>query len=55
MRALFKTLFGDAANMAAVGCVVAVAAALTAAGHADWAVVTMPLAAAAAVAWLARR
>jgi hypothetical protein len=54
MKALMKTLFGDLRNLAGVTVVVAFAAALTAAGHADWAVVAMPVATLAVVAWLAR-
>lgn len=54
MKALLKTLFGDARNVAAVAAVVAVAAALTKTGHATWAVVAMPAACLAAVGWLAR-
>jgi hypothetical protein len=54
MKALVKTLFGDARNVAAVAVVVAVAAALTETGHAAWAVVAMPAACLAAVGWLAR-
>jgi len=54
MKAFIKTLFGDAYNLAAVACVVAVAAAATGAGHPDWAVVATPIAAMGAVAWLVR-
>jgi hypothetical protein len=53
LKAFFKTLFGDARNVAGVAVVVAVAAALTATGHGAWAVVAMPAACLAAVAWLA--
>ena len=55
MRAFFRTLFGDARNIAGVAVVVAVAAALTATGHGAWAVVAMPAAALLAVGWLAER
>ncbi len=55
MRAFFKTLFGDARNVLGVAVVVAVAAALTGTGHGAWAVVAMPVACLAAVAWLAGR
>ena len=55
MKAFFKTLFGDARNIAAVSAVVAVAAALTVTGHAAWAVVAMPAACLLAVTWLAGR
>ena len=54
MKALVKTLFGDARNVAAVTVVVAIAAALTESGHAAWAVVAVPVACLAVVAWLAR-
>lgn len=54
MKAFIKTLFGDAWNIAGVTCVVAVAAGLTAAHHADWAVFAMPLAGLCVVGWLAR-
>ncbi len=55
MKALVKTLFGDAGNIAAVAVVVAVGAALAGTGHAGWAVVAMPAVCLAAVAWLACR
>jgi hypothetical protein len=55
VRAFFKTLFGDARNIAGVAFVVAVAAALTATGHGAWAVAAMPAACLATVAWLAGR
>lgn len=55
MRALIKTLFGDAHNVVAVAGVVAVGALATATGHAQWAALAMPAAALAAVAWLVRR
>ena len=54
MKALVKTLFGDARNVAAVAVVVAVGAGLTVTGHAAWAVAAMPVACLAAVGWLAR-
>jgi hypothetical protein len=54
MKALLKTLFGDARNVAAVAVVVATAAVLTVTGHAAWAVVVMPMTCLAAVGWLAR-
>ena len=43
MKALFKTLFGDSRNLAGVGLMIAVAAALTAAGQAAWAVFLVPI------------
>ncbi len=55
MKAFFKTLFGDARNVAGVAVVVALAAALTRIGHGAWAVVAMPVACLAAVGWLAGR
>jgi hypothetical protein len=54
MKALFKTLFGDARNVGAVAAVVAAAAAAVESGHGAWSVTAMPLAAMAAVAWLVR-
>ncbi len=54
MKALVKTLFGDARNLAGVALLVAIASGLTAIGHAGWAVFAMPAAALAVVAWLAR-
>jgi hypothetical protein len=53
LRAFFKTLFGDARNIAGVAVVVAVAAVLTGTGHGGWAVVVMPVTCLFAVAWLA--
>jgi type IV secretory pathway VirB2 component (pilin) len=55
LKALVKTLFGDAGNIAAVAVVVAVGAAMTGIGHAGWAVFAMPAVCLAAVAWLAGR
>jgi hypothetical protein len=54
MKAFAKTLFGDAYNVAAVACVVAVGALAAGVRHPEWAVFAMPLAALAAVAWLVR-
>jgi hypothetical protein len=53
VKAFLKTLFGDARNIAGVAVVVAIAAVLTEIGHGGWAVVAMPAACLAAVAWLA--
>lgn len=54
MKAFAKALFGDARNLAGVAMVAAVAAALTGAGRADWAVFAMPVAGLCVVGWLAR-
>jgi hypothetical protein len=54
MKAFVKTLFGDTANIAGVGLIVAVAAVLTGIGHPAWAVGAMPLTAVAVIFWLAR-
>ena len=54
MRAFFKTLFGDAANIAGAAVIVAVAAGLNRAGHPGWAVFAMPVAGLGVVGWLAR-
>jgi hypothetical protein len=54
MKAFVKTLFGDTRNFAGVALIVAVAAVLTAIGHARWAVLAMPVAGLAVVAMLAR-
>jgi hypothetical protein len=54
MKALAKTLFGDARNAAGVAVIVGVAAGLTWVGQADWAVFAMPVAGLAVVGWLAR-
>jgi hypothetical protein len=54
VKALIKTLFGDARNICGVAAMVAVAASLTAAGHPAWSVVAMPVTGLLAVAWLAR-
>ena len=53
MKALFKTLFGDARNTMGVGVMVALAAGLTVAGQADWAVFAVPVMGLGVVAWLA--
>lgn len=55
MRAFLKTLIGDGPNVAAVACVIAIGVLPAIAGHPSWGAVLMPLAALAAVAWLARR
>jgi hypothetical protein len=54
MRAFVKTLFGDGWNIAGVAVIVAVAAGLTGAGHASWAVFAMPAACLVVVAMLTR-
>ncbi len=55
MKAITKTLFGDARNLTGVAVVVTVAAGLTGVGHADWAVFVMPVVGLCVVAWLARQ
>jgi hypothetical protein len=54
MKALLKTLFGDAWNVAGVAVIVAVGAALTAVGHPTCAAFAMPAAGLAVVATLVR-
>lgn len=54
MRALFKTLFGDAFTIAAAAAVVFVGGAAARAGHPDWAAVLMPAVALGGIAWLVR-
>jgi len=54
MKAFVKTLVGDTWNIAGVALIVAVAAGLTELGHADWAVVAMPVVGLGVVGWLAR-
>ena len=53
MKAVIKTLFGDARNVAGVAIVVAVAVALTETGHASLAPYAVPLTILALVGWLA--
>ncbi len=53
MKALFKTLFGDARNLAGVGIMLAIAAGLVAVGRGEWAVFAVPLVGLGVVAWLA--
>lgn len=54
MKAFAKTLFGDAYNVAAVACVVAVGALAVGVGRPGWAALAMPAAALGGVAWLVR-
>ena len=54
MKALIKTLFGDAHNVAGVAIVGAVALALIATHHASLAPYAVPLITLAVVGWLAR-
>jgi len=53
MKALLKTLFGDARTVAGVAAMVAVAVGLTSAGRADWAVLALPILGLAVVFWVA--
>jgi hypothetical protein len=53
MKAFFKTLVGDAGNIAGVAIVVGIAVAFTGIGHPGWAVIAMPAAALTVAAWLA--
>ncbi len=53
MKAFVKTLFGDAANVAVVLALVAVAFGLIAAGQGGIAVYAVPLLAMAGIVWLA--
>ena len=55
MRAFFKTLFGDAWNLTAVGSVMAAEVAITQSGNGAVAAYLIPALALASVAWLARR
>jgi hypothetical protein len=54
MKAFLKTLVGDVYNLTAVACVIAVGGAAVGVGRPEWAVVAMPAATLAAVAWLVR-
>ena len=53
MKAFIKTLFGDSRNIAGVALILLTALALTGLGHPNLAVIAMPAAALAVVAWLA--
>ncbi len=55
MKALFKTLFGDSTNMAAVAAVLALEALLVHSGHARDAAFAVPVAILAVTSWLASR
>lgn len=55
MRAFVGTLFGDVANLAAVGVIMAAEVALLVTGHAAVMAYVVPPITLAGVAWLARR
>ncbi|MDA8383172.1 MAG: hypothetical protein M0037_08960 [Betaproteobacteria bacterium] len=55
MRALFKTLFGDRANLAVVAVVLALEGLLVHTGHARDAAFAVPVVTLAGISWLAMR
>lgn len=55
MAAFFKTLFGDARNIAVVAVLLAIEVFLVHTGHGAAAILTVPVATLAGVAWLATR